>query len=94
MEGNDELMHAPMQSLAYSTGTAPNYTYNFEPLLTDEQAGRLLGLHPKTLQRLARAGKITAHRIGRFWRYRASELDRWLAGALTSGSQSAANEEN
>jgi excisionase family DNA binding protein len=82
-----------MQPLADSTGTAS--TYYFEPLLTDEQAGQLLGLHPKTLQRLARTGQITAHRIGRFWRYRASELDRWLAGTLSCASQSArVNEEN
>ena len=82
-----------LQPLANSTSTASNYY--FEPLLTDEQAGRLLGVHPKTLQRLARTGKVTAHRIGRFWRYRASELDKWLTGALASGSQSArVNEEN
>jgi excisionase family DNA binding protein len=56
------------------TGLAPQ----FEPLLDDEQAAALLGIHPKTLQRLARTGRIPAHRIGRFWRYRASELDAWL----------------
>jgi excisionase family DNA binding protein len=57
----------------------------FEPLLDDEQAAVLLGIHPKTLQRLARTGQIPAHRIGRFWRYRASELDAWLR---RSGSSS------
>jgi len=50
----------------------------FEPLLDDEEAAALLGIHPKTLQRLARTDRIPAHRIGRFWRYRASELDAWL----------------
>jgi excisionase family DNA binding protein len=50
----------------------------FEPLLNDRQAAELLGIHPKTLQRCARTGQIPAHRIGRFWRYRASELDAWL----------------
>ena len=69
-------------------------SFVFEPLLSDEEAGHLLGLHPKTVQRLARTKQIPAHHIGRFWRYRASELDKWLTTALTSGSQSAANEEN
>ena len=85
-------MHGMQQPVGLSNTIS---TYYFEPLLTDEQAGELLGLHPKTLQRLARTGQIPAHRIGRFWRYRASELDRWLAGGLTSVSQSVrVNEEN
>ena len=75
------------------SGTAS--TYHFEPLLTDEQVAGLLGIHQKTLQRLCRAGQIPAHRIGRFWRFRASELDKWLTGALTSSGQSGrVNEEN
>ncbi len=51
---------------------------NFEPLLSDVQAGELLGLHPKTVQRLARRGEIPAVRIGRYWRYRASTLNEWI----------------
>jgi len=67
----------------------------FEPLLNDEQAAALLGIHHKTLQRLARNRQIPAYHIGRFWRFRVSELDKWLGGALTSGSQSVrVNEEN
>jgi len=53
-------------------------TQNFEPLLSDTQVGKLLGLHPKTVQRLARAGEIPSIRIGRKWRYRATELNRWV----------------
>ncbi len=56
----------------------------FEPLLDDGQAAELLGIHPKTLQRLARVGEIPAHRVGRFWRYRASELDAWLREPMNS----------
>jgi excisionase family DNA binding protein len=53
-------------------------TENFEPLLSDEQAGQLLGLHPKTVQRLARKGELPAVRIGRYWRYRASALNSFV----------------
>ncbi len=51
---------------------------NFEPLLSDVQAGGLLGLHPKTVQRLARTGKLPAVRVGRYWRFRASALNGWI----------------
>jgi excisionase family DNA binding protein len=62
---------------AYETsGNSPTVT--FEPLLDDKQAGELLGLHPKTLQRLARQGDIPAIRIGRYWRFRASSLNAWV----------------
>jgi excisionase family DNA binding protein len=57
----------------------------FEPLLDDKQAGKMLGLHPKTLQRLARRGDIPAIRIGRYWRFRASTLDQWIENQQTGG---------
>jgi len=50
----------------------------FEPLLDTEEAAALLRIHPKTLQRLARAGEITGIQIGRLWRFRVSALNRWL----------------
>ena len=50
-----------------------------EPLLDDERAAQFLGgIHHKTLQRMARNGEVPAYRVGRFWRYRASELNDWL----------------
>jgi excisionase family DNA binding protein len=55
----------------------------YEPLLNDAQATAFLGgLHPKTVQRMARRGEIPAFRIGRYYRYRASELDAWLRGQV------------
>jgi len=52
---------------------------DYEPLLSDAEAGRFLGgLHPKTVQRMARRGELPAYRIGKYWRYRASELSAWL----------------
>jgi len=62
----------------------------FEPLLNDEEAAALLGIHPKTLQRMARKGEIPAYRVRRSWKYRASELDNWLRSRAHSQRQSAA----
>jgi excisionase family DNA binding protein len=50
----------------------------FEPLLDSEEAAALLKIHPKTLQRMARRGEVIGIRIGKLWRFRASELNEWL----------------
>jgi excisionase family DNA binding protein len=56
-----------------------NSSPSLEPLLDDERAAEFLGgIHHKTLQRMARNGEVPAYRVGRFWRYRASELNYWL----------------
>src|SRR2546426_8896805 len=49
----------------------------FEPLIDIVTAAGLLKIHPKPLQRMARGGQIPAVRIGRYWRFRASQLDSW-----------------
>lgn len=43
-------------------------------LLNTDQAAAMLGIHPKTLQRLARSGRVTAYRIGKLWRFDACDL--------------------
>ena len=50
----------------------------FETLLDSEEAAALLKIHPKTLQKLARQGEVTAIQIGKLWRFRASALDQWV----------------
>lgn len=50
-----------------------------EPLLNDAEAAKFLGgLHSKTVQRMARKGEIPHYRVGKYYRYRASELNDWL----------------
>lgn len=49
---------------------------SFEPVLNTEEAAALLQVHPKTLQRMARQGRVPAFRIGDLWRFRASALTR------------------
>ena len=50
----------------------------FEQLLDSDEAADLLKIHPKTLQRMARRGDVVGIRIGKLWRFRASELNEWL----------------
>jgi excisionase family DNA binding protein len=61
-----------------------NEPESFEPLLNSSEAATLLKIHPKTLQKMARAGTIRAYRIGDVWRFRASDLDRWLGSVVSS----------
>lgn len=49
-----------------------------EPLLDSVQAAALIRIHPKTLQKMARAGEIRAIHVGKLWRFRASEIEAWI----------------
>jgi excisionase family DNA binding protein len=49
-----------------------------EEILTNQEVADLLKLHPKTVNKLAIAGKLPAYRIGRQWRFRKSEVLKLL----------------
>jgi excisionase family DNA binding protein len=66
------------ESLDGTSSIFSRRTPPFEPLLDDVQVAKLLGLHQKTVQKLARSGDIPAIQIGRYWRFRASSLQKWL----------------
>ena len=50
----------------------------FERLYSAEEAAIYLRIHVKTPQRLARLGDVPAARIGKYWRFRLSDLDQWV----------------
>jgi excisionase family DNA binding protein len=60
---------------------------SFEPLIDSAAAAVLLKVHRKTLERLALRGEVPGHKVGKFWRFRASELDEWLRSGVNSGRQ-------
>jgi excisionase family DNA binding protein len=57
---------------------------HFEQLLDTDEAAALLKIHPKTLQQMARSGRILGVRIGKLWRFRASVLNDWLEHKMAS----------
>ncbi len=61
---------------------------SFEPLLDVPEAAELLRVHPKTVQALARAGKVPCFRMGKYWRFRKSALESWVDEQLQSSQQS------
>jgi excisionase family DNA binding protein len=58
--------------------------YQPEPVWDCYEASRFLCIHPATVKRLAREGKLPAFRIGNRWRFRPSELDAWARSAVLS----------
>ena len=46
--------------------------------LTPSEVAKILKLHPFTVTRLAREGKIPAFKVGGVWRVRKDEFERWI----------------
>lgn len=61
--------------------------WTFEPLLDCVEAAELMRMHPESLKRLARSGRIAAAKIGGLWRFRASALDAYMQ-QMTEEAQS------
>jgi excisionase family DNA binding protein len=59
----------------------------FEPLLTADEAAGHLRIHVKTLQKLARDGRVPSVRMGKYWRFRLSTLDHWVTTIQNQVSQ-------
>ncbi len=47
----------------------------FEPLLNLEEAASVLGMHWKTLERMARDRKVPAFKVGKRWKFRLTSLN-------------------
>jgi excisionase family DNA binding protein len=56
----------------------------FEPLLNLEEAAKILGMHWKTLERMARNKKVPALKVGKRWKFRLTSLNAWLEHGLNS----------
>jgi excisionase family DNA binding protein len=59
-------------------------------LLTVKEVGDLLQVHPGTLCKLAREGKIPGFRVGTEWRFRKDVIRRWMAEKSMQGQQARA----
>jgi excisionase family DNA binding protein len=48
-------------------------------ILTVKEVCKLLHVHPSTIYKLTKTGKIPAFRIGTDWRFRSDVIERWTA---------------
>ncbi len=59
----------------------------FEPLVDSRTAAAALGMHYKTLERMARKGLIPATKMAGHWQFRLSIISDWINGELRSNSE-------
>lgn len=55
-----------------------------EPWLSVEQIAAHLGISKETVYRWLEKGKIPAHRVGKQWRFKPSEVDEWVKSGNAS----------
>jgi excisionase family DNA binding protein len=53
-------------------------------IMTAKEVAQYLSLHPLTVHKYARAGKIPAFKIGTDWRFHRKYLEKWIHQKLTS----------
>ena len=51
---------------------------NEERWLSVEEIAGHLGVSKETVYRWLERGKVPAHRVGRLWKFKASEVDEWV----------------
>jgi excisionase family DNA binding protein len=56
-----------------------------QEILTVKEVCEILQLHPSTLYRLVKQGKIPAFRIGTEWRFRKEGIERWMIEQTRGG---------
>ena len=54
--------------------------------LTPNEVAEVLKLHPFTVTRLAREGKLPAFKVGGAWRFRKDRFEQWVE-ERTNGNQ-------
>lgn len=56
-------------------------------ILTLDEVAAFLKAGKKTVYRLAQQGQIPAFKLGGTWRFRRTELDRWIAAQIAVKKQ-------
>jgi len=62
--------------------------HTLQPLWHPKEVASYLGIHEKTVIRLARQKMIPALRPGKPWRFQATDLESWTADQIQSSGQS------
>lgn len=60
---------------------------NEDVIMSPEEAARYLKVNPHTIYRNLRCGRLPGGKVGRQWRIRKSDIDRFLAGGLFLGNE-------
>lgn len=58
-----------------------------EAILTSTQVAEILGINSKVIERMARRGEVPAFKVGKYWRYRESDIEAWVGSKVQSTCQ-------
>ena len=64
-----------------------------ERWLSVEEIAVHMGVSKETVYRWLERGKIPAHRIGKLWKFKASEVDQWVKSGGAATHSDATSEE-
>lgn len=53
-------------------------TYGIEPWFSVDEIAKHLGVSKETIYRWLEKRQIPAHRLGKLWKFKSSEVDRWI----------------
>ena len=56
-------------------------------ILNSLQVGKILGLCSEVIERKARLSEIPGFKVGKFWRYRESDIEKWIDSKIQSQRQ-------
>lgn len=56
-------------------------------ILNSVQVGEILDMCSKVIERMARRREIPAFKVGKFWRYRESDIEKWIDSKIQSQNQ-------
>jgi excisionase family DNA binding protein len=82
-----QLLQAPNRSHDIpqpERGSEGSKCGSFEALLDLLETASMLGVHPKTLEKMARTRKVPALKVGKRWKFRLSSLNVWLENGFNS----------
>ncbi|MBK8202632.1 MAG: helix-turn-helix domain-containing protein [Bdellovibrionales bacterium] len=51
---------------------------NAEPWLSVEEIATHLGVSKETVYRWLEKGRVPAHRVGKLWKFKTTEVDEWV----------------
>lgn len=62
---------------------------NMEKYISLDEAADYLGIKPVTLRSWIRNSKneVPAHKIGRFWKFKCSEIDAWVNSGKSANAE-------
>ena len=58
-----------------------------DEILTIKEVADFLKVNERTVYRLAAAKKIPAFKVGNAWRFKKSEIDKWIAEQSSQGKE-------